>query len=235
MAPGELSPVEYFFANRDEASRSAAEFIAGRLRERLASADSAALVVSGGTSPVGCFDRLSRSSLRWAQVQVLLSDERWLPPDDDESNEKLVRTHLLKDNAADGRLLPVFAPGTTPAGRCADLDVLVRDVPRPFACTLLGMGSDGHFASLFPDAANLAAGLDAGNTQVYIPVTTAASPHPRISMTLAALSESDAILLLIFGAEKRDVYEAAAAGTSTVPAAALLRQEHAPVHVFWAP
>lgn len=226
--------MEYFFAAREEASRAAAEFIAERLRECLARSGSASLVVSGGTSPVRCFDWLSRAALRWSAVQVLLSDERWLPPDSADSNENLVRGHLLQGNAATARLLPVYARGVTPAARCVELEAELKDVSRPFACTLLGMGKDGHFASLFPDATNLDAGLDPATMNAYLPVATAASPHPRVSMTLAALTDSDAIILLMFGAEKREVYEAAVTGSAAVPASALLGQQRTPVHVFWA-
>jgi 6-phosphogluconolactonase len=226
--------VEYFFANRDEASRRAADFIADRLREGIEAADRAAVVVSGGTSPVKCFDYLSSSKLPWESVQVLLSDERWVAPDNEASNEKLVRQCLLKGPASKAGLLGVYAADSTPGERCTELDLAMRDVAMPFACTLLGMGSDGHFASLFPDASNLAAGLDPRGAAAFLPIRTAASPHPRISMTLSALLDSRAILLLIFGQEKREVYEAAAAGSEQFPVSALLRQDQAPVHVFWA-
>jgi len=226
--------MEYFFTNRVEASRAAADFIADRLRERLASVESVVLVVSGGTSPVRCFERLANTSLRWAGVRVLMSDERWVPADDEDSNERLVRKHLLQGKAGAATLLPVYAAGCTPSERCAELDTELARLTRPFACTMLGMGSDGHFASLFPDADNLAAGLDPDTESAYIPVTTLASPHPRVSMTLPSLLDSDAVLLLIFGRDKRDVYESAAAGTPDLPVTALLGQERSPVHVFWA-
>jgi 6-phosphogluconolactonase len=226
--------MEYFFAKRSEASRAAAAFIADRLRERLASTDTASLVVSGGSTPVHCFERLATASLQWSRVRVLMSDERWVPADDEDSNERLVREHLLQGTAGAGTLLPVYAPGRTPAERCAELDAELARITTPFACTMLGMGSDGHFASLFPDAENLVAGLDPDNAASYIPVTTAASPHPRVSMTLSSLLDSDAVLLLIFGRDKRDVYESAAAGAPGYPVSALLGQERSPVHVFWA-
>jgi 6-phosphogluconolactonase len=97
------------------------------------------------------------------------------------------------------------------------------------------MGEDGHFASLFPDAENLEQGLDTDGIQLCLPVNTAASPHPRISLTLAALSRSDAIVLLFFGAAKREVYEQAKADSNGYPVSRLLLQKRAPVHVYWAP
>ncbi len=97
------------------------------------------------------------------------------------------------------------------------------------------MGEDGHFASLFPDAANLEEGLDVDSSELCIPVHTAASPHPRVSLTLSALSRSDEILLLLFGDRKREVYEAAKQTANGYPVFHLLRQKRAPVYVYWAP
>lgn len=227
-------PAEHFFAARDDASRCAADFIGARLEQRIGAAGAAALVVSGGSTPVRCFEYLSGAPLDWARVQVVMSDERWLPPKTSDSNERLVRTHLLKGAAAAATLLPVYEEGTTPKARAAVLGTCFDRVPRPFACTLLGMGQDGHFASLFPDAANVTAGLDPSGTEPFISVSTSSSSHLRISMTLPALLDSEAIVLLIFGAQKRAVYESAASAGSTLPVSALLQQQQAPVHVFWA-
>jgi len=100
---------------------------------------------------------------------------------------------------------------------------------------LIGIGTDGHFASLFPDAEQLELGLNVDSGRLYLPVTTAASPHPRISMTLAGISRSDEIALLFFGEEKLEVYEQAKASADAYPLSRLLRQKRAPVRLFWAP
>ncbi len=163
-----------------------------------------------------------------------MSDERWVPPDDSDSNEGLVRRHLLQGEASRASLLPIFDGSVSPAERCVALEAEFRQVQRPFACTLLGMGTDGHFASLFPDAPNLAAGLDVASAKAFIPISTRASPLPRISMSLRALLDSNDIVLLIFGPEKRNVYEAAAGGDTALPISALLQQRTVPVHVFCA-
>ena len=130
--------------------------------------------------------------------------------------------------------MPVFSAGQAIDARCAELDAEIRARPAPFAATLLGMGNDGHFASLFPDADNLAQGLDPGGEARCIPVATAASPLRRVSLTLAALANSDAILVLIFGADKRRVLEQAARGEADFPVASLLALETTPVTVYWA-
>lgn len=227
--------MEHLFDSREQASTAAARFIAVSLARSLQVSAEASLIVSGGTSPVDCFRQLATTPIDWGKVQVLLSDERWIPPDDADSNEKLVRDNLLQDAASAAQLLPVYAQDTTPQARCAVLDRALQAVPQPFSCTLLGMGSDGHFASLFPDADTLEAGLDRDNPAGYIAVQTAASPYVRISMTMRALCNSDAIVLLIFGDEKRAVYQAAEEQDSQLPVAHLRRQDATAVHVFWAP
>ena len=227
--------MENFFDSRDEASHAAAIRIAEALVRRLGAQGRASVVVSGGTSPAGVFAGLATKELDWSGVHVILSDERWVPADHEDSNERLVRDTLLTAMARDAKLLPVYKAGVTVEERCAELNDELRQAPFPFACALLGMGEDGHFASLFPDADTLEEGLDADSPRLCVPVNTAASPHPRVSLTLSALSRSDEILLLIFGDGKRAVYESAKRDANGHPVSHLLRQKRAPVHVYWAP
>lgn len=222
------------FESRSDASAAVAERMASSLRRRIAAHGGSSLVVSGGTSPVECFRRLARQALDWRRVCVVLSDERWVEPNSEDSNERLVRQNLLTDAAAHAELLPVFAPDLEPNERCAQLDAQLRAIRLPFACCLLGMGADGHFASLFPDADDLPEGLDLDSETLWLPITTASSPHPRISMTLAALTRADEILLLIFGDEKRRVLQEALADDATYPVSRLLYQDRVSVRVYWA-
>ncbi len=224
---------EQHFDTRQEASSAAAARIAELLEIRLDQQTDASLVVSGGSTPVDCFAELAGTALDWERVQVLLSDERWVAPDHDDSNERLVRERLLTGHAAAAVLTPLYSADASPEERC---DELQHPLPSlPFAAALIGMGVDGHFASLFPDAENLALGLDTESGRLYIPVTTSASPHPRVSMTLAGISRSDEIVLLMFGQDKLDVLEKAKTSTNGFPVSRLLRQKRAPVNVFWAP
>jgi 6-phosphogluconolactonase len=227
--------MENFFDTREQASLAAADLITGLLSKRLEAQPAASLVVSGGSTPAQCFAALANTDLDWARVHVLLSDERWVPPGDADSNETLVRGTLLRDKAAAATLWPYYDENAAIGDRCVALDETIRTLPIPFACSLLGMGEDGHFASLFPDAVNLAQGLDHEGPDLCLPVTTAASPLPRISLTLTALSRSDEIALLIFGDKKREIYEQAKSSGNTYPVAHLIKQKRAPVRVFWAP
>lgn len=223
------------FADRPAASAAAAELIAGQLRRALERSDETSLVVSGGTTPQECFLNLSRKALDWSRVSIVPSDERWVEPHNTSSNEHLVRTRLMLGPATAARLLSFYL-GELEAREAPEvISGLLQRLPRPFACTLLGMGEDGHFASLFPDFEGLDEALDPGNSSQCLLVKTSASPYLRISLTLSALLDSDAIVLLFFGDAKRRVFEAAAAGESIYPVAALLAQDTVPVTVIWAP
>jgi len=227
---------EYKFSSRAAASEAAASRIAELIAARLAGQDDAAtvaMVVSGGTTPAQCFELLSHKDLDWQRVQLVLSDERWVASDHQDSNERLIRDALLTHKASDADVLSVYEHDLSVDERC---DSLQSQLPQSgFAGAMIGMGADGHFASLFPDMEGLGTALDTDNDRFYVPVRTVASAHPRVSMTLAALLQSEQILLLFFGAEKFAIYEQARAGDETYPITALLQQHDVPVGVYWAP
>lgn len=227
--------MEFKFDSREAASIAAVDRAVAALERRLDGEGRASIVVSGGSTPVDFLSDLSTRSLDWANVHVLPSDERWVGTDHDDSNESMIRRTLLHGPAADAVLHGLYSADMTVDERCEDVGKSFKTLPFPFAFALLGMGADGHFASLFPDADNLAAGLDPENMSLCIPVRTAASPHARISLTLSALARSDEIVLLIFGEEKWRTLEQAKADGESFPVSRLLRQKRAPVSIFWAP
>jgi len=206
------------YGTRDAASAAAAALVTGALSARLSRQAEAALVVSGGRTPAVSLSRLAATPLDWNRVAVTLTDERCVPVDDDASNERMVRRRLLRDKAAGARFARLDGDG-------------LASLPRPFACSLIGMGEDGHFASLFPDMDGLDAALDLDGPATCVPARTAASPHGRVTMTLALLAQSDLLLLLAFGEAKLAVLEE----PDGLPVAALLAQGRAPLQVIWAP
>lgn len=237
-------------ADRQAASRAAANLLAERLSADLEQRGSGSLVVSGGTTPETCFDILSETPLDWARVTVVPSDERWVPADDPNSNEHLIRNHLLRNAAAAARLLPLYRPeldldlepdldpdvdlGPDPVSAPAAIERDLRSLGGPFSAVLLGMGADGHFASLFPDYAGLSRALDPASAECCVVLRTAGSPFLRVSLTLSALLQTGQVALLFFGAEKRAVFEQALAGGSPYPVQSLLAQTAVPVAAFWA-
>ena len=224
---------EYKFDTREAASAAIAARMAGLVSAQLGRDGAAHFVVGGGTTPERCFDLLSEYELDWDKVQVALSDERWVPNDHDDSNERLVRESMLKDVASAGHILSIYKSGLSADERSQELQS--RKPENGFACSMVGMGTDGHFASLFPDADGLSEGLQLNNSRFYMPVRTNASPHPRISMTLSALLASDEVLLFFFGKEKLAVYDNAHTVDKTYPITALLEQDKTPVSLYWAP
>ncbi len=223
------------FGDRMTASEAAAEAIRAALVTDLEQGPGAGLVVSGGSTPVDCFAALSRAELDWSGVSVYLSDERCVPPSHEDSNEAMVRRTLLSGPAAAAEMVGVWREGEGVDGLCEALDRRLEARTRPFAAVLLGMGADGHFASLFPDFSGLSAGLDLANPAHCLPVATAASPHPRISLTLSTLVRTRRLILLAFGEAKRSVLEDAAEGRGAYPVQALLAQDRTPVTIAWAP
>jgi len=232
MSPG---PVLREFADRAAASQAAADMLVERLGAALARSGRASLVVSGGTTPGDCFDLLSSAPLPWSGVTVVPSDERWLPADHADSNERLIRSRLLRGPAAAARLLPLYRRKLTPQQAATQVAGDLQSLAGGFSASLLGMGADGHFASLFPDFAGLADSLDPASPARCVVVQTASSPYVRLSLTLPALLTSGRLVLLFFGQEKRRVYEAALAGTPGYPVAALLAQAEAGLTACWAP
>lgn len=226
---------EHRFESREAASLAAAGQIVSALERRIAAQGNASLVVSGGTSPAQCLRALSSSELSWPDVHVVLSDERWVPADHVDSNERMIRETLLQDAAAGAILHGLYREGVTAEQRCIQFNDDFKSLPFPFACALLGMGADGHFASLFPDAANLGDGLNPDFAGLCMAVQTDASPYERVSLTLAALSRSDEIVLLIFGEDKWTTLQSAKAGPDAYPVSRLLLQKRAPVSIYWAP
>jgi 6-phosphogluconolactonase len=197
----------------------------------------ASLVVSGGRTPKRVFEQLSAEKVDWKHVWITLADERWVDTTSTDSNERLVREHLLTGAAASARFVGLKNPAPTPeAGADWAWRALSR-VPHPYDVIVLGMGDDGHTASLFPGSLTLARALDPAAGPACIAVNALAAPHARVSLNLAALLDARRIILHIEGEAKWQIYQKArAAGSSNeLPVRAVLHQQEVPVDVYWSP
>ena len=235
-------PVVHTCRNGTELAQSLATHIATRLRDAVAQRGQALLAVSGGKSPVPLFEQLRQQALPWAQVTLLLVDERCVPPEHPDSNSALVRQHLLQDHAAQARWLPFF--DVLPAD-ASDTDhkltalatatqQRLQHLPWPLDVAVLGMGEDGHTASLFPHAPGVAHALHSTHTVAWTRPATA--PHARLTLTLPTLLAARCLVLPLIGAAKHAVFErACAAPSADLPISLLLHQAPSPVHVWQAP
>jgi 6-phosphogluconolactonase len=225
------------YADLDTLSRELATLIAGSLTAAIGARGLASLVVSGGRSPVKLFEILRTQPLDWGRVCVALADERWVSPEDPQSNERLVRDVLMKDRAASARFLGLKNAAPTPdLGAVSAWETFAR-VPRPFDAVILGMGDDGHTASLFPGSPNLPSALNQAAAAGCVGMWSPVAPHPRLSLNLTALLDSRRIVVLITGESKWRTYAAACAAgpVEEMPIRAVLRQSNTPVDVMWSP
>lgn len=210
--------------------------IAAELRRELQRRPRARLLLSGGTTPAPVYRALARAPLDWARVDVALVDERWLQPGDPDSNAWLVRQHLLRDNAAAARFESLTRPGQRieEAVAAANAHAL-----QPAGAVVLGMGEDGHTASLFPGMAGLERAL--ASRQAYVAVDAEGCPGARdwprrISLTPRGLAQAQARYLLIHGAGKREAFlHALASGDPQRWPVLIGLQGPAPLDVHWYP
>ena len=230
-----IVPTFHEFADQQTLCQKLSQRICATLQRAIATRGKASLVVSGGSTPVPLFATLSEISMQWDKVFITLADERWVEVSDKDSNEASVREYLLRNQAKNVRfhgLKNSHASAMDGEKECEDGVALL---PVPFDIVILGMGSDGHTASLFPGATRLSDALDMGSGRLCMAMTPVTAPHDRMTLTLPALLDSRQIYLHLSGREKRDVYERALGGDSVeeMPMRAVLDQDKVPVDVYW--
>jgi len=196
----------------------------------------ASLLVPGGRTPVALFDALCTRTLPWDRVHVSLTDERRVAADDPASNAALVQAHLLRNRAAAAHFHPLYQATGDDRGDEAACGAALGLLPRPFDAVVLGMGSDGHIASLFPGDPALDRALGGHSESRCVVSRAPDAPHERLSLTLMTLLQSRWIALQINGARKWATLEQAVATADPIryPVHALLNQRQVPVHVFHA-
>jgi len=225
------------FSDRKRLAVDLASRIGELLTNGIQHNDKASLAVSGGSTPIELFQILSNLDIPWQQVVITLVDERWVAPTEPDSNEHLVRTHLLKNKAASALFIGMKNSASTASEGESEGEQQLQKVPRPFDVLILGMGNDGHTASLFPGAEKLVAATDMDSNKACIGIAPLTAPHERMTLTLPAILDSRQIFLHITGQEKQDVLQKAReeGPTKEMPIRFILRQQTTPVSIYWAP
>ncbi len=224
-----------------DSSAALAEGLAGSvaavLSAAIATRGQACIAVSGGSTPKAFFKALSGKPIEWSKVIVTLVDERFVAPDSDRSNEKLVRDNLLIDAAAAAKLEPLYYPAPTAEDAAAAAAKQTAAIGCPFDVAVLGMGGDGHTASFFPGGSRLSEALDPATPRGVMTMEAEGAGEPRLTFTFSSLQDARFLVLHIEGNGKKEVLAKAEApgDEAEMPIRAILRRASSPLQVYWAP
>lgn len=232
------TPIDFHsFASPQELAENLATTIADKLTKAVAQRGNASLVVSGGSTPKPLFEQLSSKKNNWDKVTITLADERWVETSDPASNENLVRALLLQNEAVHASFIGLKNKASSAAEGEQESHDLISTIPKPFDIVILGLGDDGHTASLFPGSTELDKAVDMHLKHCCIALSPPNASYDRMSLTLPVLIDSREIILHITGENKKKVLEAALnkGPSSDMPVRYILRQQVTPVKIYWAP
>ncbi|MDF7670302.1 6-phosphogluconolactonase [Orbaceae bacterium ESL0721] len=223
------------YANSQALTEDLTKHIVTTLKEAIKVKGHASLAVSGGKTPIPLFISLSQQDLEWDRLFITLVDDRWVDETHDSSNEKLVKTYLLQNRARSANFIGLKNSSATPFAGEAATDQALSKIPLPFDIVILGMGEDGHTASLFPNAENLANGLDMHSGKKVVGMTPLDAPFDRMTLTLPMILDSENIYLHLVGKSKKEVLKQAEQGDNItmMPIRAVLKQDKVKVTGFW--
>ncbi|MDI3272816.1 6-phosphogluconolactonase [Pseudomonas sp. MDT1-16] len=207
--------------------------VAKQLSDAIDARGTATLVVSGGRSPVAFFQNLAKQKLDWSKVVVTLADERWVPVEHADSNAGLLKRYLLQGPAAKAQFLSLYSATANLELAAEQADRLLAELP-PIDVLILGMGDDGHTASLFPNSPNLADALKVDGSRRCWPMLAPTVPHQRLTMSRALLASAQFTVLSISGQSKLTTLSAALAGddVAAMPIRAFLQPT---LEIYWCP
>ena len=219
------------YETASEMMQSLSAQIASELSAAIALRGRACLAVPGGSTPGPLFDLLSQAALNWANVTVMLTDERWVPTDSPRSNMGLIKNRLLVNSASAARYIALYAPGLDHVGGARALSQQVAP-NLPIDVVVLGMGADMHTASLLPGAPELSLAQDARADAVMPMVPVGSDLEPRVTLSAQALETARQTHVLIIGEDKK---LALAQAQSLSPIDAPIAQFLPNATVHWSP
>lgn len=230
------APAWHIAPSREQLAVAVADVVAQAVTDAVTARGAASIAIPGGSTPKGVFAQLATRALPWAETRLVMGDDRWVAADHPASNLGMIRRILLDGPAGAAQLVPMVETPTTLSADADAADARLRALDWPLDLIWLGVGADGHTASLFPGA-DYAAAIDRANPRRVMAVTPAElpteAPFPRLTMPLSALVDCRALILVATGADKRTVLETALRD-GTYPVGQLVAAARCPVAIHWA-
>ena len=221
--------------SRNQIEEKLASRIGSALENEIALNGKASLLLSGGSTPRNLLKKLADTPIPWEKVYVSLVDERFLPNEHPDQNGKMIKEVFLKRLASSANFIPLVENSENLESNSLLVKESIRSIPRPFTVVVLGMGTDGHTASIFPDADKLDQLLDMDQSEEIMVVNTKSSPYERISFSRKALLNTKNLLLHCYGEDKKEVLELAAKEDDirTFPISAFINQDLVELELLW--
>jgi 6-phosphogluconolactonase len=226
------------FATRDALVEALTARIAADFRAAVALQGRVLFGASGGSTPKPVYERLAALDLPWSALHVLIVDERFVAPDHESSNQRMIEASLLRGHA-DSEVVGLWSDAPTLDAAAQIAAQRVQALSGTLDVALLGMGEDGHFASCFPSAHRFASAIDPGASDLVLPIT----PMPpevspaieRLTLTWAYILRAKRIVLAITGVRKREVLLQAMRdeNTAQLPVAALFKPGMPDIDIYW--
>ncbi len=224
------------FSSREQLDSALAEQVSSILQSAITLKGKASIAVSGGSTPKGFFKALSEKDLDWKRVTITLADERWVDINSSDSNTRLVHENLLQNKASAAKFFHLKQGENLCDETLVDLNLAANNSLLPLDVLILGMGEDGHTASLFPCSKQIEQGLDTNTAEALMKVEPTTAPHQRITFSFAALSDSKNTFLHICGDSKKQVLDKALSSVDMfeMPIRAFLQNDDINTQVYWA-
>lgn len=217
------------YNSADEQASALSQAIANTIEQVLQHKPQVTLAVSGGKSPIKLFEKLSRFDLAWDKVTLALVDERFLATDHADSNENLVRKHLLINKAEQAYFIGLVTTRNILTS-VSNANLHIKDID----IAILGMGEDGHTASIFPCCDELKSAVDTQLTpEKYIITNPKTASYQRIGLSLAGILEIPNIFISINGANKLEIITKASQEKSLQYPISYVLAERKDSQVFW--
>lgn len=232
-----MALTEHRYKSKAELQLAAGDWCSKVLQQSLVKQDAVSVLLSGGSTPMPIYERLAQAPLPWPRIHMAQVDERWVEPDHELSNERAIRQAFAAAPAALQNFVAMKRSSQSAAIAVDDCNRRYAALP-PAALCILGMGVDGHTASLFSAAAGLISGLTSHTPCAAIEARHSAATGvctERMTMTLWALLQSAHIGLLITGEDKWKLYQTARAHEDKTLPVSLLLKRATSIDVFWCP